>query len=510
MKILFINPSLRLGSPSKFLPVGLGYIMTVVRDGGYDFDLLDIDLNNFENTYVEKYLRNHSYDVVLLGCIVTHFKWVKWCTRIIREHQPHCKIVVGNSVAGSIPELFLSKTPSDVVVMGEGEYSTLEVLNAFRDGNSLEGILGIAYRTNKREIKVNPRRPTGNVNDLPMIDWDLFDVQKYFDFSDSAAAVGIRDVKEKICTMPVVTARGCIARCTFCHFVFWNDPYRHRSSESILQECRRNIEKYQANYISFWDDLSFSSVNQAEKVVDEILASGLKFYWSAAVRTDLFGNPKISYEKRLRVAKKFKESGCLAVGFSLESGNEEILKMMEKKVEVKYFEEQVKLLQKVNIQTATSVVFGYPIETKDTIKETFEMCLKNNIYPSIGFLLPLPATGMYQYALDHGYIPDEEAYLDSITERQDVCLNMTKMSEEEILGEIKKWGMVLNRMLELNLTEDTLIKTGGYRKQEPKIALDQGVHLIDPENLKRNENDFNFNYSQQVFNLDSQIKKESN
>lgn len=464
----------------------------MIHREGYTFDLLDIDLHKYDDAYVESHIQSHSYDVVMLGSIVTHYKWIKWCTNMIKKHQPSCKIIIGNSVGSSIPELFLTESMADVVVCGEGEFSALDALKAISAGTSLEKILGIAYRSDNGEIRINPPRPACDINELPMINWDLFEVQKYLEISDADGALGAPPNSDKWVIMPVSTARGCIARCTFCHFVYWNDPYRHRSPESILAEIRRNIEEYGANYINFWDDLSFSSVNSAEKVVDAIIESGLKFHWSAAVRTDLFGNPKFPYEKRLRVAKKFKESGCMGVGYSLESGNKEILEMMNKRVEVEYFEEQVRILNEAGIKSYTSVVLGYPIETKDTIRETFEMCLKNSLYPSIGFLLPLPGTEMYKYAKEHGFISDEDKYLTSITERQDICLNMTTLSDNEIIGEIKNWAGHLNDVLQLGLDKDRLIKTGGYRKHDHQKS-------DEIEDLKRNENDMSFNYSEQVF-----------
>ena len=61
----------------------------------------------------------------------------------------------------------------------------------------------------------------------------------------------------------------------------------------------------------------------------------------------------------------------------------------------------------------TTVLFGYPQENRETIKETFDQCLKAGLYPSIGFLMPLPYTAMYDYAKVNGFITDEDAYLDS-------------------------------------------------------------------------------------------------
>jgi anaerobic magnesium-protoporphyrin IX monomethyl ester cyclase len=501
MRILIVNPSLRRGSKTKYLPVGIGSVMTYLRSVGYDFDLLDVDINDLSDEAVESHIADHRYDVVMAGSIVTHYKWMKWLTHTIRKHHPATKIIIGNSVAGSIPEVFLKNSAADVVVIGEGELSVHEVLEAFRTGADLKTVEGIAYvDAGRNVIKNTPRKAHKKIDDFPIIDWSQFDVAKYFERSYSGAeGLVAQDGAARV--MPVVSARGCVFKCTFCHYVFWDDPYRYRSPENILKEIRRNIEVYGANYINFWDDLSFGSLRQAERLADAILASGLKFNWNAAVRVDLFGNPKHPYSKRKEVAEKFKAAGCLNLGFSLESGNQEILDMMDKRIQPEYFFDQIAILREVGITCSTSVVFGYPIETPETIRETFDQCLQAGVYPSIGFLLPLPYTGMYKYAKEHGFITDDNAYLDSITERQDLCLNMTKMRNEEVMGLIKEGAANLNRMLEIGLTDDKLIKTGGYRNHTKETAR-SAKPLLDPENLKRNENDVSFNYSQAVFSND--------
>lgn len=231
-----------------------------------------------------------------------------------------------------------------------------------------------------------------------------------------------------------------------------------------------------------------------EKLCDKILASGLKFKWSCSIRVDLFSRARLSFEDSIKVAKKMKQAGCYLVGFALESGNQEILEMMNKKIEADAFYNSVYILKSADIVVETSVVFGYPIETKETIKETFEQCLNAGVYPSIGFLLPLPATGMYDYAKQKGFITDEDKYLDSITERQDICVNMTKMDDDEIMKEIKKGASVLNEMFKLGLTDETFIKTKGYKGSKIKKKLE-----LDPEKMKRIENDVSFNYSQTGF-----------
>lgn len=495
LKLLFINPCLRKNASYKNLPVGLASVMTFIDMHGYAFDLLDIDINEYDDAYVECYIKENKYDVILFGSIVTHYKWIKWLTKTIKQHQPDTKIVVGNSVGGSCCDVFMENVPADVVTIGEGEFSCLEVLNTFRAQKDLKDINGIAYRKDNGICKT-PRRKACRFNDLPMVNWDFFDVQKYLNTAQDNLSFG-KLLEKKQVSMPVSTARGCINKCTFCHHVFWDDPYRFRSPENVISEIRQNMEKYGATYINFWDDLSFASLGQVEKMVDAILASGLHFEWSAAIRTDLLGNPQKSYKKRHAIAQKMKRSGCTAVGFSLESGNKKILSMMKKHVEVEYFGEQIKLLKDVGITSNVSVVLGYPIETKETIQETFDMCLSNDIYPSIGYLLPLPYTGMYQYAIEHGYITDQDSYLESITERQDICLNMTNLSDKDITDAIKECAQKANRILNLGLDENSYIKTGGYKRHTnvTKQLDEKSKMMIELKDIKRNQNDFSFTYS---------------
>jgi anaerobic magnesium-protoporphyrin IX monomethyl ester cyclase len=496
VKILFINPCLRRGSPTKHLPVGLGYIMTMAKSAGYDFDLYDIDINEYTDDEVDNFLQKNSYDVILYGSIVTHYRWVKWLTKKIKQYHPTTTVVIGNSVAGSCPDIFLANAPADIVVIGEGEDTTIEALDCIRAEKDLAMVEGIAWRAADGQIVHNKKRKARKtVDEFPMVDWSLFETNKY----RAKRSFLIDETDSSDLGMPVATARGCVFRCTFCHFVFWDDPYRYRSPDSILDEVERNIEKYGTSTIAFWDDLSFGSLQQAERLSDRIIERNIKFRWSCTTRTDLFGKSKIPRDRRLGIAIKMKEAGCISSGFALESGNDAILEMMNKKIEKQYFSEHVAILKEAGIKSFISVVFGYPIETKETIQETFQMCLETGLYPSIGYLMPLPYTGMYEYAKKNGYISDENGYLDSLTERQDIGLNMTSLSDEEITHEILSGANKLNRQLQLSLSEESLIKTGGYSNIDKRGGAGVPSKSGSKENKQviiRNENDVSLNYSQ--------------
>jgi radical SAM superfamily enzyme YgiQ (UPF0313 family) len=499
IKLLFVNPCLRPGGFTKVLPVGLASVMTYFHENDYDFTLLDIDINEYDDAYVENYIKNNHFDIILVGTIVTHYKWIKWFVNTAKRNQPNACVITGNSVAGSIPELFLSKTKGDIVVLGEGEISAYEAVEAIRLGKKLEEVEGIAFRNSSGKYTETSPRKAAQINDLPMINWDFFNVEKYLEQPEVIPDKSEADSNEPNRSMPVITARGCAFKCTFCHYMFWDDPYRNKAPTKILDEIEFMIKKYNATYIHFWDDLSFASAKQAEKLCNEILERGLKFKWIATVRVDLFSRSKLEGDDAIRVAKKMRQAGCYSVGFALESGSPEILKMMNKNIEADAFYETVRFFKEADITCHTSVVFGYPIETEETILQTFDQCYKAEVYPSIGFLLPLPSTGMYDYAKLHGFITDEDKFLESITERQDININMTKMSNEEIMNAIKKGAKKLNDMLDLGLDENTYVKTKNY--QNGKIKKKK-LPPIDVNNMKRIENDVSFNYARTEFKMD--------
>ena len=515
LKLLFVNVCLRPGGYTKFLPVGLASVMTYFETKGYDFTLLDIDINEYDDAYVENYIKTNKFDFVLCGTLVTHYKWVKWFVNMVKRYQPDTCVIAGNSVAGSIPEVFLNNARGDIEVTGEGEVSAYNAVEAVRLGKDLKTIEGISFRDDQGKVVINPTRKAANIDELSEINWSFFDVERYIQKAENMPDKD--DSPEEMRVMPVVTARGCAFKCTFCHYVFWDDPYRNRSPKSILTEVKHLIEKYNVGYIHFWDDLSFSSAIQVEKFCDAVIESGLKFKWIASIRVDLFSRARLSDEDAIRVAKKMRQCGCYSAGFAIESGNKDIMKMMNKKIEVDAFYKTVYTLKEAGIICQTSVVFGYPIETKESIKETFDQCLKCGLYPSIGFLLPLPYTVMYDYAKANGFITDEDRFLESITERQDICLNMTKMSDEEIMKEIKNGARILNEKLEVGLTEETFIRTKGYKGQRIKKKLEapQETNVaslgnkstrprLDPKNIKRTRNDVSFNYSQSDFKYEEQ------
>lgn len=456
MKTLVINVSMRPDSVVKLFPIGLGFITTAMDRAGIEFDLIDIDSKRYSDSEVASLIGKEEYDIVCMGCLVTGYKKVKKLCATIRDILPKTKIIVGNSVASSVTDMLLNNTETDIAVMYEGDETIIDLIDCIQNGGNLKEIHGIAMNDGDSIHLTDARPAIKNISALPNMNFEIFDIEDYIKHNNIHQSKHIP--LDSIRALPVNTARGCIAKCTFCYHVFKGERYRYRTPESIVSEIKELVEKYNINYVQFWDELTFFSKKQALALAEEIIASGVRVCWIAHCRANLF-----TKDEDVHIVQKLKEAGCCGLQYSLESSDPVILKEMNKKISVDHFSKQTKIIQSVGITTWTSLVLGYPQETPETISATMDCCIENKIYPSTGFLLPQPGSVMYQYALDHGHIVDEEEYVLSMGDRQDLTINMTSMSDYEFEEAVMLGLKKCNEALGIGLQEDELIKTKSFR-----------------------------------------------
>jgi len=461
-KILLINTSLRPNSPVKMFPVGLGYIATVLNDTDHKLDIMDLDLNcldvlsgEFRNFiddtffFLEKHDKIPNYDYIMFGSIVSGYKMIKELAAQCRSLWPEAVIVVGNTVAGSIPDLLLKNTETNIAVIGEGDQAVLDVLN---------------WTGPETKAKIQSKVPC-EIDSLPWINFDLFDTESYIRLSplqiSDPLPSGLK--RSKIRMLPINTARGCPHNCTFCYHSFKGIPYRKRSFDNIRSEIEFLKDKYNINYVGFSDELTFHN----HKRLNEFFDSFDQFFgvwWMANTRADLFRKPE-DVDK----IKRMKKLGCHGFSFSLENADPIILAAMNKRLTVDQFKFQTELVHKAGLPVWTSLVFGYPQETPKTIKATFDACAEVGVYPSVGFLLPQPGSVMYQWARSNGYISNEEKYLLNMGDRQDLRLNMTKMSNEEFFGLVREEALKCAKAVGVDVGDDP-IRTQYYRGKNNDIA----------------------------------------
>ncbi len=465
MKILLINISLRPGAKRRLVPIGLAYVASALERAGWRFDLLDLDAAPRSPEQVAAFLHRRRYDLVAMGCIVTGYRYVKALAAQARRANPQTTIVVGNTVASSIPEILLTRTEADIAVMGEGDQTFPEIIACLAQGGDLDSVAGIVYRRKGELIRTPPRPPIADLDSIPRPMWDIFDLEVYIRSLSQTLNEPLPPLPpEQVRAFPINTARGCPFHCTFCYQAFHGLPYRRHSARSVVAEMLHLHQRYGINHFCFNDDLSLSRRQDAEDLAREILASGLRITWEANCRAGLFQE-----EEDVELVRLLKRAGALGLGFALESADEGILKWMNKKTTVEKFLRQARIVKRGGLSVRTSLVVGYPLESEATIKKTIDVCIQAGVYPSLGYLLPQPGTPMYDYARDRGFIPDQEAYLLNMGDRQDLRINLTSMSDRELQAVVQRELARCARELGIGLGPDNLVKTGVRRlaRREP-------------------------------------------
>jgi len=417
-KILMIQlPHLYEGKERElFFPLGLGYIVKSLQNSGYNVEVFDIYAGKYKQEEVIKRLNQiiPKYGIVGISALSTQYKYVKWVTKIIRNINKEIKIVIGGALATLSPEIVLRHTDADICVIGEGEITIVELMENLR-GN-LSNVKGIFYKDGKGIVKNSPREYIKDIDTIDFPAWEAFDIEKY-----------INEMKiyhyPELRTMNIITARGCPYSCNFCSKTF--SGVRLRSVRNIIEEIKELKKRFNIQAIFFNDELVLINKKRGYELCKELRKLDIKWVCQGRVNT-------IDSE----LLNLMRKSGCVAVGFGIESGSQKILNAMNKQITVEQSVKAVKAAVKAGLFPIIQVMFGYPGEDITTVKETLSFFKKIPFIPSTGFQFspttPLPGTPLWEYAKEKGIIDDEEKFLMKLD---------VGYSAERILANFTKWDM---------------------------------------------------------------------
>lgn len=455
MRILLISPPCRL--PNS-LPLGLGYIASVLREEGHNVSLLDINGFGYSNEKVGEIIRTLNFDLVGVGGISTTYKYVKWLANIIKKYKPHIPIVAGNMVSTAHPELLLRNSNVDIAVIDEGEITAKELVSAINKGRDLKEIKGIFYKDNGDIIKTLPRERISDLDSLPFPAWDLFPMETYLNTSTaSPVSFGLRSIN-------VSTVRGCPYDCIFCSRSSGKRVYA-RSAKSVIDEIKELKKRYRVEFISLCDELFLVNEKRVLEFCEMMNSDNLNIRWSATARVNLVND---------NLLKGMRQAGCVELGYGFESGSQIMLDRMKKNVTVQQAEEAIKMTRRAKINVRGSFIFGMPGETLDTIKETLEF-IKRTRVPTYRFFFanPYPKTELYEIAKKMGRLPeDEDRYMENLGEMHTTFLvNLTDFSDQELVRLKELTELRAKKSLGFELQIKEFIETWQRRRVVIRISL---------------------------------------
>lgn len=376
----------------KAPPLGLAYIAAVLEKEGHEVKV--IDTATLEMNYRDwlREVRSWSPDVVGLSLITPTAPRGYEAARLLKEELGNDVVIIAG---GPHPTYMYEEALSngvDVVVRGEGEYTTLELVNTIeRHGLSKEAlgkVKGIAFKNDSGDTVVTPPRPF--IRDLDKLPWParhLLPMNKYTLFG------------KPIRIAHVMASRGCPYGCMYCiTSYFWGRRIRFRSAKNVAEEVEYLVNKYKAEHIAFTDDELTVNRKFVLEFIDEIKERGLDITFSCGSRVDHVNR---------EILKKLYDNGCTAIYFGVESASQETLDRIGKRITLEQARKAFTWVKELKGFALGSFILGFPWETVDDMKKTvdFAVSLDPN-YAQFTALTPYPGTPLFEFAKKNNLIED--------------------------------------------------------------------------------------------------------
>jgi magnesium-protoporphyrin IX monomethyl ester (oxidative) cyclase len=371
-------------------PLGLAYIAAVLERAGHAVKIIDSPTLGLDKSSFLSEVKTWSPDVVGFTSLTPTAYKAYEAVKMIKEYDKDLPVIMGGPHATFMYEEALSNGV-DVVVRGEGEITTLELVNVIgRHGlntEALRGVLGLAFKDGGRVV-VTPDRPLiQDLDTLPPPARHLLPMEKYTVFN------------KPIRVAHVMASRGCPYGCVFCTTsYFWGRRYRFKSAKLVADEIEEVVNKYKANTIIFTDDELLVNKKFVCELLDEIEKRQLDITFSFGSRVD-------HVEKEL--LQRLKKLGATAIYLGVESASQETLNRVNKRITVEQAIRAFQVVKEVGMEAVGSFMLGFPWETIEDMKRTVEFAIKlNPTYAQFAIVTPYPGTPLYQEALRDGLIED--------------------------------------------------------------------------------------------------------
>ncbi|MBF0557359.1 MAG: B12-binding domain-containing radical SAM protein [Nitrospirae bacterium] len=407
------------GSYIHWFPQGLAYIAAVLKKEGYEVEIYNQDKHHYPDEHLTDFLNKNSFDAVGVSVIAGYYQYRKLLklSDAINKSKQRPFYIIGGHGPTPEPVFFLKKTNADVVVMGEGEVTVLELLEALSNRKPPAGIKGIAFRDGD-EITVNERRSLiSDVDKIPFPAHDLFPIDYY-------RLLRTPHASNNDFAMPVLSGRGCTFNCNFCYRM--DEGFRQRSSENIIEEIKRLKRDYGITYVVFSDELLMSSLNRTAGLCTDFIKAKLNIKWAC--------NGRLNYAKP-DVLKLMKEAGCVFINYGIEAMDDQILKNMNKALTTNQIIKGVEATLEAGISPGYNIIFGNIGENRDTLNKGVDFLLKYDDgaqMRTIRPVTPYPGSPLYYHAIEKGLCKDCEDFYEHKHVNSDLLsVNFTELSDDE-------------------------------------------------------------------------------
>jgi anaerobic magnesium-protoporphyrin IX monomethyl ester cyclase len=443
LKVLLFNP--RSANSKPRIPNSILQIAASIN-GVHEYIFVDGNLESDPQKKILNYFKEQKIDI--FGCTVMPGPQLKQAIPIskkVKELYPHVKTIWGGYFPSNQPKSVLSSGYIDYIVNGPGDNTFPQLLNAIETKSPVDAIKNLIFLKEGQIIKT-AKEELLDLDKLPKLPYEklneFYPLQKY---------LGKTYLGKK--TIAYHSSFGCPFTCSFCAVVpIYNARWKGKSAQGIYNDIKFLKEKYDGDAIEFHDNNFFVSekrtVEFAKLIKDE------KMVWWGEARIDTMDKYK---DESLALIR---ESGCKMIFFGAETGNDAVLKKMDKGgtqtgEQILKFAERLK---KFDIIPEYSFVLGIPSDTEEEadkqINEDIEFIKKvKAINPNTEIIIytysPVPTEGseMYANVLASGFkFPETlEDWVSPAWENFDLRKNpLTPWLKPYMIDKIKNFETVLN------------------------------------------------------------------
>lgn len=417
MRVALINPRFRLPIDTRTTAhLGLAYLAAVSERRGDEVVIFDCDV---EKEPVTEFIQRFRPHIVGITANTPQVKQAWRTAKVIKEVHD-CPVVLGGPHVSVLPEESCEKPYVDIVARGEGEDTWIDLCNRLErylqdqpdyhtdaflhpENEIFKDCLGVTYKTSDGQIHNNPDRPTiADLDSLPFPAYHLFKMDRYTNLQPATDHVdGAR-------SFSIMTSRGCPYRCTFCSQSIMPIKWRSRSPESVLAEWRHLVEDFGAQEIGILDDSANIRVKRLEEMANLLIENNLNqvpWIFVNGIRANLASKELLGL---------LKKAGLKRTAFGVETGDPEIMKTIDKKIDMATIREAFANAKAVNLETIGFFIIGLPGETRESMQRTIDFAIElDPVIANFSMMTPYPGTKVYEIVKRQGrfLINDWEDYV---------------------------------------------------------------------------------------------------
>ena len=375
----------------KAPPLGLAWIAAVLEKIGHKVKILDTPTLELGLSDWLREVKSWNPDIVGFSMLTPTAPKGYKAARILKEEEGEdLPVIAGGVHVTPMYEEALSNN-IDIVVLGEGELTTAELINTIEkyglNRERLRKVRGLAFKDGSRVVVTGMRSFIKDLDALPWPARHLLPMDKY------------TLLNKPIRLAHVMASRGCPYGCIYCvTSYFWGKAVRFRSAKSVADEVEYLVDKYKVKQVAFTDDELTINRKFVYDFIKEIKERGVDVSFSCGSRVD-------------HVDRKFLEflykNGCNAIYFGVESASQETINRIGKKIKLDQAVRVFRWIKEIRGFATGSFILGFPWETIEDMKRTVDFAIKlEPNYAQFTVLTPYPGTPLYDYALRHNLIED--------------------------------------------------------------------------------------------------------